>query len=598
MQLLRKKETDTASAPKKVRRRPKKKTVVLLAVSIVLAGGIAVGCWRLFGNTAQAAVLTGTTTLGSLAQTLEGTGITMPADSVTYTTASDSEILEVAVAAGDTVQTGDLLYVQDDAAVDEAVEAYQDEINENQDSLADYQEQMAELREEMGELTLTAPFAGHLSEVKAEAGDVVKSGDVLCTIVDDSSMTLTQYFSYAYEDQIDLGMAAVVSVPDLMKSLEGTVTDLRKVERITTEGTKCFAVTVTVENPGALAEGMTAGGYLQSGSEKLYPAVEGTLEHVGSKTVTAGGSGELLSVNAEDYQAVSAGERLFVIDSSDYQKQLESLSTQIERAQDKIVSLNTKIAEAEESRENYRVCSEIDGKVIMVNVRVGESPQQGRSAVMIYDLTTMSITASIDELSIDCLSQGMPVRIVRSGVESDQEYDATITEVGLEATSSGGVATFSVEITIETGGELTAGVNVSYYIDVGEDTSEGVLAPVAAVQYTDEGTCLFVQADTQPDDAADLAEGVVPDGFYAVPIEVGVSSGRQVRVLSGAEAEMTVFLGYQQTAPSGGDSTSQGDAATTQDFSQMGPGGDFSGMPGGMSGGNMGGGMPSGMGNR
>ncbi len=522
----------------------------------------------------------------------------MPADSVTYTTASDSEILEVAVAAGDTVKVGDLLYTQDDTEVDEAIEEYQDEINENQDSLADYQEQMADLREEMGELNLTAPFTGHLSEVKVEVGDTVKAGDALCTIVDDSSMTLTQYFSYAYEDQIYQGMPAVVSVPDLMNSLEGTVTGMRKVERVTVEGTKCFAVTVTVENPGALTEGMTAGGYLQADGEKLYPAVEGTLEHADSQTITAGGSGELLSVNAEDYQAVSAGERLFVIDSSDYQKQLENLSTQVERAQSKIISLNEKVAEAEESRENYQVCSEIDGKVIMVNVKQGESPQQGRSAVMIYDLSTMSITASIDELNIDYLSQGMPVRIVRSGAESDQNYDATITEVGLEATSSGGVATFSVEITIETGGELTAGVNVSYYIDVGEDTSEGVLTPVASVQYTDEGTCLFVQTDTRPDSAVDLAEGVVPDGFYAVPVEVGISSGQQVRILSGAEADMTVFLGYQQAAPAGGDTTSQSGETTTDGGMQMGPGGEFSSGNMGGPGGNMGGGMPSGMGNR
>ena len=119
------------------------------------------------------------------------------------------------------------------------------------------------------------------------------------------------------------------------------------------------------------------------------------------------------------------------------------------------------------------------------------------------------------------------------------------------------------------------------------DTGEGVLAPVAAVQSTDEGACLFVRTGTRPENAVDLEEGVVPEGFYAVPVEVGTSSGMQVRILSGVEQDTEVFVGYQRTAPSGGDTTSQGDGTQT---SQSGfPGGDFSGgFPGG------GGGMPSG----
>lgn len=573
----------------------KKPLLFLLAglVTLALAGAV---CWKLFFTTAEAAVLTGQTTYGSLAKTIEGTGITVPADSYTYSTASDTEIEEVAVSAGDTVRKGDLLYVQDDSEVDEAIDDYQDQIDDYTDQIAGYQDQMADLREEMAQVTVTAPISGRIQDVAAEAGDTVKKGDALCTVVSDSQMVLKQYFSYAYEDLIYEGMPAVVSVPDLMKSFDGTVTDIRKVERVTSEGTRCFAVTVTVDNPGALAEDMEAGAYLAAGGEKLYPAVEGKLEHQGSKTITAQCSGELLRVAAEDYGKVEAGDVLFQVDDSDYQDQLDDLADQITRAQERIATLTQRIAEAEESRGDYTVTSDIDGKVIMVMVREGETPTKGRTAVMVYDLTTMSITASIDELDIDYIEKDMPVRIVRSGAEQDTEYEGTVTDVGLEATSSGGVATFSVEITIESGGELSAGVNVSYYIEVGDgDTGEGVLAPVAAVQSTDEGTCLFVRADARPENAVDLEEGVVPEGFYAVPVEVGTSSGMQVRILSGVEKDTEVFVGYQRTAPSGGDTTSQGDGTQT---SQSGfPGGDFSGgfpgggMPsGGMNG--MGGGRP------
>ena len=77
-------------------------------------------------------------------------------------------------------------------------------------------------------------------------------------------------------------------------------------------------------------------------------------------------------------------------------------------------------------------------------------------------------------------------------------------------------------------------------------------------------------------------------------METGVSNSQYVRILSGVEEDVEVFTRYQQAAPSGGDTTSQGESG--QEMEGM-PG--FSGgggMAGGnMAGGNMGGGMPGGM---
>lgn len=229
-------EAETVIQPtEKGCRKSRKKTVVFSLVGLVMVAAAALACKYFLFTEAAATVLTGTTTYGSLAQTIEGTGITTPADSYTDSTASDTEILEVAVSAGDTVRKGDLLYIQDDSEIDTSIEAYQEEITTNQDNIADYEEQLADLREEMAGLTITAPLSGHLSDVKVEAGDTVKAGDVLCTLVDDSHMTLTQYFSYAYEDQIYEGMSAVISIPDLMTSRNGAVTEVRKVERVTAD---------------------------------------------------------------------------------------------------------------------------------------------------------------------------------------------------------------------------------------------------------------------------------------------------------------------------------------------------------------------------
>ena len=583
-------EVQTPPAPSRPRRKITPKRLVLLAVVAAAVAGGAVGVRQLFFSQEERTALTERTTYGSLATTIEGTGTTVPADSVTYTAASDSEITGVYVSAGDTVEAGQLLYTQDSTELDEQIETYQDEITELENTLSDAQSQLADLNESMAALSVTAPFSGRITDVTTEVGDSVNAGTKLATLVDDSQMTLTQYFSYAYEDQVYVGMEAGISVASLMRTIEGTVTEIKKVDRVTTEGTRCFAVTVTVENPGALTEGMSGAGYLVADSgEKLYPAVEGILEYYASKDIVAEVGGELTAVNVSDYESVSKGKVLFFVDGSDLEKQVESVERNITQTQEKITQAQEKITQTEEQRADYNVTAEISGKVIMVGVQEGESPRQaGQTAVTLYNMDSMTITANIDELDIDNISMGMEVDVTQSGAETDTHYTGTVTAISYEATNTNGVAYFPITITIPSDGALSAGVNVSYTITVG-DESEGVLAPIAALQNTTEGVCLFVKADSRPDNAVDLEEGVVPDGFYAVPVETGVSNSQYVRILSGVEEDVEVFTRYQQAAPSGGDTTSQGESG--QEMEGM-PG--FSGG-GGMAGGNMGGGMPGGM---
>ncbi len=585
---------ETPQVPKKTRRKfPIKRAVALVVAAAVVVGG-GFGIKTLFFQNETQTALTETTTYGSLSTVIEGTGTTMPADSVTYTTASTTEITGVYVSAGDTVEAGDLLYTQDDSELDEEIEEYQDELTELQNTLSDASDQLSELNERLSDLKVTAPFSGRITDVTVRTGDTVGSGTKLATLVDDSKMTLTQYFSYAYEDQVYVGMKAGVSIASLMTTLDGTVTEIKKVDRVTAEGTRCFAVTVTLDNPGALTEGMSGAGYLLTdGGEKLYPAVEGTLEPYASEDITATESGKLTAVNVDDYETVTAGTTLFVIDGSDLEDQVETTQRSITQTQEKITQTQEKITEAEEKRSDYQVTAEISGKIIMVGVQDGESPRQaGQTAVTLYNLDAMTITANIDELDIDNITMGMEVDITQSGAESDTHYTGTVTAISYEATNTNGVAYVPITITIPSEGALSAGVNVSYTITVG-DESEGVLAPIAALKSTSEGTCLFVKADTRPDNAVDLEDGVVPDGFYAVPVETGVSNSQYVRILSGVEEGVEVFTRYQQAAPSGGDTTSQ--SGEEQEFQGM---GDFSGgRPSGMEqgggmmpGGNMGGG--------
>ena len=590
------KDKDSAPGPgKKKRKKLGKKQIILLSAGAVV---LCVGVYFLVDlfTEEELAAVTGEITYGSLTQDISGTGTTTPADSVTYSLpSSEAEVTGWYVEAGDTVEEGDLLFEQDDSEVDEIIAEYEYEILEYEIEIDEARESLTEAQEGLAGLTVTAPFSGRVTEITVEAGDSVSNGMTLAYIADTSAMEITQYFSYIYESEIYEGMEAAVSVPDSALSLTGTVTDISYVSYTTSTGLECFAVTVRVESPPAsLTDGVSAEAWLTgSDGSEIYPAEGGsTLEYANKRTITGEATGTVSAVYVTDYENVSSGATLFTIDSDSYETQIESLENQIETYESLIEELNEDIADAEESREDYKRYAEISGRVITADyTEMRDGTVTG--SVVIYDLTSMTITVNFDELDVDQLSEGMSVTVYRETSDETEMYEAEITYISLEASNSNGVATFEGEITIYSEGELSAGVNVSYYVDVSGE-SEGLLAPASAVRSYEDGYYLIVQSDSRPDSAIDVDEDY-PSGYYAVPVEIGAYNEDYVVVTSGVEEGDTVFLRYQESAPSGGDETSSGgDTDTGGDTGGFGGGSmpNFGG--GGMGGGGMGGGMHGG----
>lgn len=585
--------------PKKGKKPSRKQ--LLLALAAVAALAAAFGIYKLFFTTEEKIALTGTTTYGTLDEAIEGSGTTTPADSVTYDI--NGTVLEWYVSAGDEVQEGDLLYVLDSTDAE-------DDMLDAEVELEELYEQLSDLQENIAGQTVTAEFSGRVENISAEAGKKVQSGATLCKLIDDSKMKATLYFSYSYQSDIHKGTQLTMSVPDQMLALTGRVSDVQYVDYVTSEGMKCFAVTVEVTNPGSLTEGMTVTCWLEGADgAEIYAATDAALEYADSEIITAGASGELTSVNVVNYQRVSAGQTLFYIDASGYQTQLETVQKQIKSYEEKIEDLQESID------TEYTRYADISGRVVTADYSRNRITGTDMGSVVIYDQTSMQIAVNIDELDADRLTQGMDVTVYRETSSNIVYYDATLTYLSLEATSnSSGVSTFAAEITIDSKGELSSGVTVYYVIDTSEGESNGteetVLAPISALCSYDDGYYLIVQSDKKPDNAIDpeKAGGSVtnyPKGYYAVPVEVGSYNGSYIQILSGVEQEQTVFLRYQNAAPSGGDSTSTvgGESGNTgmPDFSGGMPdfGGNGGGMPnfsgGSSSGGNRGsGGMPGG----
>lgn len=586
------------SAPKS------RKKKLLLILVLVLMAAAAFGIYHLFFKQEEKVAITGKTTFGTLNEAIEGSGTTTPADSVSYEI--NGTVLEWYVEAGDEVQAGDLLYVLDSSEAE-------DDILENEVELEELYEQLADLQESIAGQVVTAPFSGRVESIQAKEGKNVQNGAALANLVDDTYMKATLYFSYAYQNDISVGSSVTAFFPDQMLTLTGTVTNVRYVDYTTTEGMKCFAVTIRVENPGSLTEGTTVTCWLDKGDGTyIYAVDDGKLEYNQSESITAGANGELTSIAVVDYQRVSAGQTLFVIDASGYETQLETVQKQIKNYEEKIADLQEAIA------TEYTRYADISGQVVTAAYSSNRMTGTDMGTVVIYNQDSMQISINVDELDADLLEEGMEVTVYRTTSSNTVFYPATLTYLSLEATSSSsGVSTFAAKITIDSQGKLSSGVTVYYSIDAsgGGGTDETALAPLNALCSYDDGYYLLVQSDKKPADAIDPKEvgGSVteyPDGYYAVPVKVGNYNGSYIQILSGVEEDATLFLRYMNAAPSGGDTTSNvaGEeqsgmmgfgSGQMPDFSQMGQmggmpssGGSFGGNAGGSFGGNSGG-MPS-----
>ena len=231
------KET-AAAAPQKKRRKKKKTVRIIVTVSIILvvAAGITFGLYKLFHKTEEVkSNLTDMVTRGSITSMVEGSGVTKAKEAETITLTSGGTVLEVFVKDGDQVTEGDPLYTIDST---EALAA----VDDKQRTVTNYQKQMDALNEAVNYLNVTADFAGTLmNTTDIKVGDTVAAGTKIATLVDDSRLKLTLYFSYAYQNAISpSARRRRSSVPSTMSQLSGTVTEVDYVKRITPEGSNAL----------------------------------------------------------------------------------------------------------------------------------------------------------------------------------------------------------------------------------------------------------------------------------------------------------------------------------------------------------------------
>ena len=207
---------------------------------------------------------------------------------------------------------------------------------------------------------------------------------------------------------------------------------------------------------------------------------------------------------------------------------------EIEVAQARVVSAQANLEEAQAALEAATMVAPFDGTVISVGAEEGDLVSSNTIVVTLADLTNLRVRAIVDETDI-------------SKVEIDQEVGITfdafpghvfwgqVLEVPLQGTLSQNVLTYEVPISLE-GAEdvaLKTGMTANLELVVGR-RENALLVPALAVQQGETGNVVLVQ---------DTPQGTA----VATPVQVGLSDGTYVEIVSGLIEGDRVVVQYQAT---------------------------------------------------
>ena len=535
----------------------KRKALALLLV-VAIAGGVVV--WKGRGQTAFAAAAYQEASVErrSITNSLSSSGALEPADSYTVNTLVSGEILSDTFEKGDQVEEGQLLYTIDSS---DAASSQTQAQNSYRQAQTSYEQAVKAKYPE-------ADLSGTVSEVYVNEGDSVSAGTQLLKIVADENIYIDFSFTYADSGDFYIGQSATVFIDGFAGTLTGTVTAVSSSSAAVSTGVPLTTVRVKLTNPGLVTTDYTASTVI--GSYSSYG--QASIKVGASSVITAETSGKVSGFNWLVGDTIASGDRICTITG-------DTVDNSIENARISVSNAATSLENAQENLEDYSVTAPISGTVVTKTAKAGDNIEGGSDSTLcvIYDLSYLEMTMSIDELDISSVEVGQEVQITADAVEG-QTYTGVVTEVSVAGTTSGGITTYPVTVRIDETDGLLPGMNVDAEIVI--SSADDVLAiPSAAVN---RGDTVLITADSPS--ATNALDQEAPEGYVYVSVETGVSDDSYIEITSGLQEGDTVA--YIQTASS-----------SSSDSGMM-MGGMAGGMPsgGGMpaGGGGMGGGMPGG----
>ena len=457
-----------------------KRWKVLIAVILIAA----LGTTGFFVYRSQAAQSSSKTvqqrtqavTRGTLSISLSGSGSITPAKRKELSSSVNGTVLSSNMEEGQNVKEGDILLTLNSSDAELSLKKLENTLKQKESSVQS-------LNEQISSLNTTAPIAGIVTALSVKVGDSVNKGTVLMTLVDQSRLSATLTFENASLADFKNLKTVQVHVPSFMSTLEGAVESVSGTE-------SGVELEISVVNPGALTSGTTVLGEAQT-SLGSYSSTETQLEWITEEQVKAEATGTIQSVYVQKNQSVTAGKLLVAIENDDLPVSLENALIELENAQGEVEN-------AKSALDGYVVKAPYDGVLVSVTTLLeGDSVKSGTTLATLINENTMETSISIDELDIGQVEVGQTVIVTAEALEDTltNPIEGSVSQIAAEGSSSNGVTSYPVTITMPGRTGLKSGMNVDVTIQV-MNKENVILVPIEALQKSGNGYIAWVKQDS------------------------------------------------------------------------------------------------------
>jgi len=175
--------------------------------------------------------------------------------------------------------------------------------------------------------------------------------------------------------------------------------------------------------------------------------------------------------------------------------------------------------------DGQRVYASYSGVIEELYPSADDTLQSGAQIARIVDYATLEVTVDVDEYDIGAIEEGKEGTVYLNALE--RSIPGTVSDIARSATSEGGVSYYEVKLQVNAPSDVRAGMSVEVQI-LNQQAPGAISLSLEALMYDEYNMPYVYQKDAQ-------------GSLIAVPVQTGVSDGKNIQILSGLSEGDTVY---------------------------------------------------------
>lgn len=239
-----------------------------------------------------------------------------------------------------------------------------------------------------------------------------------------------------------------------------------------------------------------------------------------------------------------------------FQLSLRSAEQELLAAQDNLNIIRDGISKSAGSASNTNIRSTIDGMVLDVPIKKGNSViernnfNEGTTIASVADMTDLIFEGELDESEVGKVKLGMPI-VLTIGAIDDASWDAELEYIAPKGVEIEGAIQFTIKAAVKLaeGQTLRAGYSANADI-VLEEVTQVLSVPESVVQFSPKGDSAFVMVKNGEDWDKTYIETGLSDGIY-LEVKEGITAETDLKGAVKTEDDETAGKGRGKRGPRG-----------------------------------------------